>query len=246
MKIEKKLVALSILAIAIGIATVTPMAILMNANAQTSQPYGESIQVYGEPWLDLEITGAYFTIDLANGEILNTEYIRTHEISYQTTLNDNALSHQPKARMEYFEATFYADNIELLKQPFSVIMTDFSSGSFPTELFGFFNEYLFNCSAPAFNSTNGTPHDICEMTSSRCCGRSGATDIDEYEAFLEVQTVHLEIKYIGSVSFDGNNTVVSFANDQNIQHIELTKNKGGNTGFGLNSFGFGSRYSSGK
>jgi len=60
-----------------------------------------------------------------------------------------------------------------------------------------------------------------------------------YEAFLEAQTVHLEIKYIGSVTFDGNNTVVSFANDQTAQRIELTKNKGGNTGFGLNSFGFG-------
>ena len=247
MKIEKKLVVLSILAITIGVATVIPMAVLMNANAQTS-PYAETVQAYGEPWLDLEITGAYFTIDTVNKEkpeILDGDYIRTDMINCQTTLNDNALSNQPEVRIEYFEMTFYGDNRELLKKTFSVNMADSSNVIYPTGLFAFCNEYMFNCSTLDFNGNFSIPHNIDEATAESGSGMSGAADIDEYEAFLEAQTVYLEIRYIGSVTFDGKNTVVSFANDQNVQQIELTKNKGENSGFGLNSFGFGI-YSSAK
>jgi len=245
MKIEKKLVVLSILAITIGVATVIPMAVLMNANAQTSQ-YAESVQAYGEPWLDLEITGAYFTIDIANGELPDATYIRTDTIDYKTTLNDNALNHQPKARIEYFEMTYYGDNKELLKKTFSINMKDPSSEAVTTELFTFCNEYVVNCSTLGVNGNFSTPHNLDEKTWSTGCGMSGAADIDEYKAVLDAQTVYLEIRYIGSVTFDGKNTVVSFANDQNVQQIELTKNKGGNSGLGLNSFGFGSKYTSAK
>ncbi len=245
MKIEKKLAVLSILAIAIGVATVIPMAALMNANAQTS-PYAESVQAYGEPWIDLEITGAYFTIDTVNKENpeIDGDYIRTDMINYQTTLNDNALSYQPEVRIEYFEMTFYGNNRELLKKTFSVCMADSSNGIYPTELFAFCNEYMFNCSTLDFNGNFSITHTIDEATAAGS-GMSSAADIDEYKAFLEAQTVYLEIRYIGSVTFDGKNTVVSSANDQNVQQIELTKNRGGNSGFGLNSFGFGI-YSSAK
>ena len=256
MKIEKKLVVLSILAITIGVATVIPMAVLMNANAQTS-PYTESVQAYGEPWLDLEITGAYFTIDTVNKEnpeIPDADYIQKDMIEYKTTLNDNALSHQPEARIEYFEMTYYGDNRELLKKTFSISITDFSISitdfsrdAFPTKLFYFLDEYMMNCSTlGVVNGNVSTPHNINEKTSASGFGTGLPTDIDEYKAFLETQTVHLEIRYIGSVTFDGKNTVVSFANDQNVQQIELTKNKGGNSGLGLNSFGFGSKYTSAK
>jgi len=179
MKIEKKLVVLSVFAIALGIVAVTPLAVLMNANAQTSQPYGESVKAYGEPWLDLEIIGAYFTIDLFNGEHMRTDMLR-----YETSLNDNALNHQPEARIEYFEATFYGDAIELLKKTFSISAIDLSNmplPTFPNELFTFCNEYMLNCSTLGINGNFSTPHDLRETTYSSGFGNSFTVDIDEYE-----------------------------------------------------------------
>ncbi|MCL2358474.1 hypothetical protein [Candidatus Bathycorpusculum sp.] len=220
MKIEKKLVALSILAITIGIATIAPVSVFMNAKAQTNQ-------TYGEPWFNIEIPSAYVAIDLTNDG-----YMLTEILDFQPSLTDNALNQQSEARIEYFEVTFSTDDMQLAKNIYCIGMGN-PDNEDPAKIYAFYMENWVNGSS-ANIACNGSIYitDLIELTYPRGFGHSYIVG-DEFETALDTQTIYLDVRSVCYVTFDGNNTVVTWADDQDIQHITLTNNG--------NSFVFGDR-----
>src|SRR3989304_8788760 len=99
MKIEKKLVAYSVIALLIGIASITPLMLLMTAKAETTP----------KPWFNLDVPYAYlkanFTENLDGRDI----YSDWHAIVLNYTLNPEAENEIFDARFEYFELQVYTD-----------------------------------------------------------------------------------------------------------------------------------------
>jgi hypothetical protein len=86
MKIEKKLILCSILAIAIGIATVVPVAFFMSTKAQT----------YDDAWFNIDVPYAYFKANATD-----TEYQCAVQIATQVSLSQAAINNRAEARIEY-------------------------------------------------------------------------------------------------------------------------------------------------
>ncbi|MCL2691069.1 MAG: hypothetical protein FWE56_02275 [Candidatus Bathyarchaeota archaeon] len=223
MKIEKKLIALSIFAITIGIATVIPMTFLMNVKAQT----------YAEPWFNIDIPYACFETGLSNNT--DNRYI-LDQIRIQPSINYKALNQQPEARIEYFEITIYTNDVQLSKNTYYVSMTNTNNES-PANLFdSFCRENWFNMSYFGIGSGGGIHiGDSTELPQNGETLPNGGTfsgmiigSFDEFsdiaKAIENTQTIYLDVRRTYYVTFDGYNTIVTLANNQVIHHIELTKN----------------------
>ena len=225
MKIEKKLILCSILAIAIGIATVVPAAFFMNTKAQT----------YDDTWFNLDVPYAYFKANATN-----TEYQTVAEIDIQASLSQTAVNNRAEARIEYFEFTIYVDDIELEKQNYFYSITS-SDNEDTTAMFEFSRENWFNSSDFGVNSGGGSFITDPAQLNSNVIGGGGIytthytiddPNSDEiYEKYGKIldtmenaQTIYLEVRRVGYVTFEGNNTVVTLASNPVILQIELTKN----------------------
>ncbi|MDR0373135.1 MAG: hypothetical protein LBI79_06220 [Nitrososphaerota archaeon] len=221
MKIEKKLFALSILAITIGVATVVPAAVFMNAKAQT-------YQTYDDPWFSIEDLEAYFAIDPAD-----EGYWLTEMFGFQITLNDNALSQQSEGRMEYFEFALYTDDIQLANSTYCISMANPYNEN-PAKMQSLYWENWGNSSTSGI-PCNSSIHitDLNELTYPRGFGYSYIVNGEKYGNVLEAQTIYLDVRKVCYVTFDGDNAVITLANNQDIQHMELIKNG--------NSYTFGPR-----
>jgi hypothetical protein len=221
MKIEKKLVALSILAFTIGIATIAPMTVFMNAKAQDAQ-------AYTDPWFNIETALAYLRVDPIEGG-----YRVTHKIDPQRSLTDNALSQRAEARIEYFEFTYYTEDRKLLTEIFCISMTNDGSGEH--------KQSYRNCEIirekmldpEYFNLEDGIDgmsgydidwlDDLTKLADIRGGGRSFCSTDDRFSTVLEAQTIYLEVKRICYITIDGDNTVITWIPNSDIQRIELTR-----------------------
>jgi len=148
----------------------------------------------------------------------------------------NAFNQQTDARVEYLELTLYTDDLQLFKHNyfFSVIKP---GNEDLMESFVFSRENWFNSSE--LNPRGGGGICITNITQMLDQGVGGFCrvqrargDVDrinnKYGDILAVmenkQTIYLDVRRVGYVTFDGNNTVVTLPSDPVIQHIELTKN----------------------
>ena len=215
MQIEKKLILCSILAISIGIATITPLAYFMSAKAQT----------FDEPWFNVNVPYAYFKAN-STGNM----YQSTNSIVLNATINSDAISQHTDARLEYFDFKLYSDQLSLANATFYLGMNS-SAVEDPTALFAFSREDWFNSTA------FGAGVYVTNLTGPlRLMGTGGSVSyVGEdsnwvNEQFGEILStmenadkIYLDVCRLGYVTFDGNNTVVTLASNQVLQHLELTK-----------------------
>jgi hypothetical protein len=215
MQIEKKLILCSILAIAIGIASVAPLSFFMNVKAQT----------FDEPWFDITVPYAYFKANATD-----KLYQSTTSIVIQPTINQDALSQHTDARIEYFEFEIYSDQLQLSNATYYLGINS-SAVEDPSSLFAFSRENWFNSSAFGAGCyvTNLTePLHLMGTGGSVCYGFDDSSWINKnfgtiLSTMENAQTIYLDVRRLGYVTFDGNNTVVTLASNQTIQHLELTK-----------------------
>jgi hypothetical protein len=221
MKIEKKIIALSICIFAIGIAITMPMTLLMSAAAQTDT----------DPWFNIDPFFAYFRVDQIDGG-----YRVTDMINLQHVLNDNVLSQKSDARIEYFEFTFYTKDQQLLKHTFWISMTnDNYKGSitnenseYPRTSLPIIHENLLNSTCLNTDYISGIDADLfndaIEWSYVRGFGNTFGDKDDKFSAALEAQTIYLDVSRVCYVTINGDTTKITWTNDQNIQHLELTRN----------------------
>jgi hypothetical protein len=210
MQIEKKLILCSILAVAIGIAAIVPLAYFMN----TPQA---SAQTIDDPWFNLNLS--YATVGVTNpfGEDLATcRYV------YNYTVNPNAVDTQVGGRLEFFRLQIYSDKEQLANKT-AYLEVNCAEPSEPESL-SVARDGWFNLTRPT--AVSGTFYANFNGTLSQVVGGSSGNGIEEtqqIQTIQDAQTFYIDVHRYGYITCNGNNTVVTLANDEVIQHIELTK-----------------------
>lgn len=229
MKIEKKLVACSILALLIGVSSVVPLLFLMSAKAETAP----------KPWFNLNVPYAYvkanFTENLDGGDVYN--YYRALVLNF--TLNPEAENEISDAQFEYYEFQLYTDKEQLGNVSYFVGTNRTNSFTFDTESFHFMRDNWFDS-----NTTGGgmftyywnasSPPDLSTISSvlSSCIFPTGQETGDNLRyneasrmvaALREAETLFIDVRKTGLVTFNGNSTVVTLSGNEFFQHLELKK-----------------------
>jgi hypothetical protein len=237
MEIKNKLVAFSILAVIIGIASVVPLAFFMSpAQAQTTDNI---------PWFNLDVPYASWTAtsqDNATGYLVGigpiyglVSYNSTYYVALNFTVNPDAVDILDNARVEYYQLQVYSD-----KGQIDNVTTSFGANCKddvdPTSSFFFAREDWFNTTTSGGGGTfitkfNGTLTD-CLANGLGLGGLSGSSSSNSFanttlpEEFLNIQNanrIYIDVRRLGYVTFNGNSTIVTLASNEVIQHIELTK-----------------------
>lgn len=215
MQIEKKLVLCSILAITIGIATVVPLAFFM-------KPTVASAQTTDDPWFNINVS--YATCE---AKMVFSNLAAMYTYVYNYTVNPDAIDTQIGARTEYFRIQIYTDQEQLVNKSVAIVAN--SSEIYDPRDTQFARPNWFNTSGVSASNIdfisdfNGTLQpDIGYQAN--CY----ATEEDaQIKAIQNAQTIYIDIHRVGYITFTGNDTVVSLANDEIVQHYELTKNGDG-------------------
>ena len=236
MQIEKKLILCSIIAISIGIATIAPLSIFMStAKAQTDE---------ATPWFNIDVPYALYTANVTDGPVEYPDglgprmtYTTTYDIQFNVTLNPAAELSSEGARAEYFEIQIYSDlgSIENLTQYVGANCNGNISYN-PAENFFFSRENWFNTSSGSgglfISQYNGTLSSVFGTGSLQGTGGASSSSYfpgEPQKASLKFQNsynadkIYVDIRRVGFVSFDGNSTIVTLADNTVIQHLELTR-----------------------
>jgi hypothetical protein len=235
-KIEKKLIAFSILAITIGTASIVPLAFFMSpAKAQTTDDI---------PWFNVDVVYASWNAtskDDASGYIDgigpiydSISYSSTYLVVLNYSVNPAAIDVLDNARVEYYQLQVYSDigQIENVTIFFGANCKDDID---PTPSFHFVRPGWFNTTTSGggtfIRKFNGT------LVSSLAnglglTGTSGGYSSNSFknttlpQEFLSIQNadkLYIDVRRLGYITFDGNSTIITLASNEVIQHIELTK-----------------------
>lgn len=245
MKIEKKLIACSILALAIGVSSVFPLTFLMSATAQ--------VNTGPEPWFSIDIPYAYW--ETLNGplahdypnmefptdfELNETNSVSDqHMIALNFTLTADTTKKQADAQLEYYQLEVGSDK-ELIETQNWVLGTNSNSSFNITSVFTFTNfhfmrdEWFDTNTFDPMNSNGGGGGFARQNWTSGVsvlwpAGGSGTGTLGgsstyrTVSAFREAETVTISLYRIGWVTFSGNSTEVTLANKELINEIQLEK-----------------------
>lgn len=241
MKIEKKLVVLSTIIIMVGIASIAPLMFLLSAKAETSKP-----------WFSVALPYAYFeTIDGAinysnvHGPSINvsSQPVVSERIVVvlDLTLNANLKTVTDDARFEYYQVNITTDKGPVETEFFQVGTG--KNSSYAQKGFHFMQDNQFDTAKfdPmrggggglfAANWTMGHSTLWTEGHSGTgTVGSSGTSRV--VSALREAQTVYVTLYRVGWVSFEGDSTVATFANNEVVCQIQLEKY--GNNGWLFNN-----------
>ena len=229
MKIEKKLIAYSVIALIVGVASILPLMFLMSAKAETAP----------KPWFNLNVPYAYvkanFTENLNGQDVY--EYMRAFVFNF--TLNPETENEISDARFEYYELQLYTDKEQLGNVTIFVGTNRTNSFTLDPESFRLTlataddwfdsNTTGGGVFTPYWNKSN--PPDFSSIYSgvSGCAGPTGYFTSSQNEAvkmfaaLSEAETFFVDIRKIGLVTFNGNSTLVTLLENEFIQHLELKK-----------------------
>lgn len=235
MQIEKKLILCSILAISIGIAAIAPVAYFMSTVSTAKAETPNDV-----PWFNVDVPYAYYKTTSQNGSSTYLEgfgeindliaYTSTHYIGLNYTVNP-AVTTFANARIEYIKLHIYSD-LGPIEDITSYYGANCTGTIDPASTFFFSRNDWFNTTT----TSGGT--FLCNFTGAPFSdggvgGLGGSSSSNSFAnttlpaKFLNAhnaQVIYIDVSRIGYVTFDGNNTIVTLADDSVIQHIELTKN----------------------
>jgi hypothetical protein len=256
MKTGKNIILCSIFALAIGIATIVPLAFFMDtARAQTE-----------EQWLDIDVPWAYFNADVTADNMHRI----IGGIGFSTFPNYNLLTKNIDSRVDYVEIIIYTDELQLSKSHFYFVTTRPGFETLPPtktadtdawfevpwirDRYGIapygmssqtYTNAIPNTGIPLSAITEISPEDLPEEwkdvapNARHIDGKVGVhiSNIDEtttavLTALENAQTIFLDIRRVACITFADDGTVTTSDCDQMIQHIELTKNSKGEFTFG--------------
>ena len=216
MKIEKKLIAYIVIALMVGVASITPLVFLMSAKAETTT----------RPWFNLEVPYAYWTINPPKN---NTAYVSLNttriwqSLVLNVSVNENAWDNLVDAKIEYFKIAVYSDkgNIASINH---FVYTNQTSSMNPMPFdFGSYLAICKNASGdgtiwPYYNHTSWS----METGSGGVLTTAPITE-DTISEFEQAEKLYIDVRRESIATFKGNSTVIESANDVVIQHIELKR-----------------------
>ncbi len=220
MKIEKKLIAYAAIPLLVGILSTSPLLFLMSAKAETSKPWF-SISM---PYVYCEAReGAYNYSNIMGPTInISSRPVFSHRFGYVLDLTQNAELDPERnlTRLEFLQINLTTNEGPLETNSFAVGTSN--TVSYPPSGFQF--SYLWfdtkNFSGGGIFSANWTA-GISRLEDE---GTSGIGTSNRYLVALEeAQTVYVTLYRIGWVTFEGDSTVVTFANYEVLSQVQLER-----------------------
>lgn len=259
MRIEKKLIACSVLIFTIGICSITPLLFIMpkaaKADTATSQP-----------WFNINVPYAYVdtsngTFDLSSARLENGTIItasgeridvpqgqnvtkvpsvnEAYAFILNFTANPAAKDDVTDARFEYYQLTIYSDQGQIANMTYFIGGGD-SSNLDSSGRFHFTRDDWFdsNTTCGGTFSTNSSAlrsgtAQVSAITGSNS-GIIGDNSLSSLvTALRQAQTIYVDVYRLGWVTLNGNTTIVTHASNTVLQHLQL--NRYGNEGFLCNN-----------
>jgi hypothetical protein len=223
--VEKKLIALSIFAIAIGMATILPLEYLMSAQVAQAAAV--------EPWFNVNVTYAYCNPNKNGGNNTMTFNGAMIQAVVNFTLTPNALK-DADAQIEYYQFAVSSDEGPIVDMGYYILESKkaeditYLSGD---GTIGFANGLTYK--GPACNGGQGRNAE--GWTSGFTLGFVSdyifSTDENDVpQAVTELrnaQTLYIDVSKVCTVTVKGNVTVTTPASHEVLQHITLTKTGSG-------------------
>lgn len=252
MKIEKKLILCSILAIAIGIATIIPLEYLMTgqagANAQTITP-----------WFDFSVPYVYVNLQQNGGNNTATWDGGTIQGVANFTFTPDAIAlRNADAQIEYYRLRVYSDQGDVINLTYSMAISreDLNVTGYPggcyTAITGSGNNMFYFADGTNFDGntvigdnqcSGGTvryflPGELPEVNytttviSSYIANYNGNNANEALAALRNANELYIDISRICTVAYHGNattttSTITTMTDTHVLQHIELTKTTNG-------------------
>lgn len=240
MKFEKKLIACSILATIIGISSVLPLMFLMPATAKANfAPVAGS----SESWFTINIPYSYWmTKDgKLDGTDVDPDIDETTLVSHQymmalnLTLNVDATNYPADARIEYYKIDVTSDKGPVESRCWFVgtvlNVTAFSYKDFIRNFHFSRNDWFDTDTYSISKRNSGMVRHNWEAgfsllwrvgnAGSGTTGHSGSSDL--VSAIREAETLSITVRRVGWVTFSANSTIVTLANNEVIEQIQLER-----------------------
>lgn len=217
MKIEKRLIASSIIALLIGVSSVVPMLFLMSGTAKA--------ETFDEPWFNIDVPYAYYSVNSTS-----YSYQTKCSIALNFTVNADVITEYADGRVEYYEFQIYGDHGQITNVTYSLAINS-SKVVDPISMFTFTFTNGFNSTAAGggFLVTNLTA-PLPLLRTGESTSHSDETgnwkNTNFGKIILETEntnTIYLDVRRLGYITFTENNAIVTLADNQVIQHLELTK-----------------------
>ena len=250
MEVEKKLIACSVLALAIGVSAVFPLMFLMSTPAR-ADPASTS-------WFSVNMPYAYWTA--YDGPLqypddypfekpeTNAPYLVSHQfVRYLNfTLEEISTAEPFDARVEYYQMSLSSDKEHIIDMNYFLGIYDNSTFSLQD-----FNEFHFGLGdrfdtvefKPITEENNTLPTDGDGILSDNWAvgqsildpsvegGTHSTTDPNVGQnittplvsALREAETLFITIHRIGWITFSGNSTVITLADNDVVDQIQLDK-----------------------
>jgi hypothetical protein len=220
MQMEKKLIACSILAIAIGIATIVPLEYLM------VPPIVQATVV--EPWFNVNVTYAYCNPNLSGGNDTMTFDGAMIQAVVNFTLTPDALKNAD-VQIEYYQFAVSSDQGPIVNMGYfiSIEKPGITTGASGNGTIWFANGLIYN--GPACNGGSGMDPEawnspfMLGFVSDYIFSTNGNDAPQAVTALRSAQTLYIDVSKTCTVTVNGNVTITTPASHDILQHIELTK-----------------------
>ena len=242
--VERKIILCSILAIALGIATVVPMAYLMAAQAQESTKVGSptnNVLSTVNPLFVVNVT--YVTCNpngTAGSDTTPLYGIATIEADVNFTLIPNDLKNVDVG-IEYYRFEVSTDQGPVLNMTYYItedtttgIMQISQTGE--TVLANDLSNGSVTCnSGQTITFTPDNSSFVTGLINGNICWPDPNNPPQAVTELINAQTLYIDVTRISTTTINGNGTVTTPASNQTLQHIAIT-----NPGYG--DFEYGQSY----
>lgn len=227
MKIETKLIAFSILAVAIGIATILPLEYLMTGETQTVAALTDI-----KPWFNVDVSYAYCNPYVSGG---NNTFLWTGasiEIVANFTLTNDALQNAD-AQIEFYNFAVSSDQGHIIDLGYYIIedKANVVKGICGDGTINLANGLTYN--GPSSNGGQcinwkaWSPDAVLGFVSNYMLQYNGDEASEVVNLIRNAQTLYVDVSKVSTVTVSGDLTATTPADKQIIQHIELAKTDNG-------------------
>ncbi len=238
MIIEKKLIAVSVIALLIGVSSVIPIVFLTSGTVKA--------ETGPEPWFSIDVPYAYYVTSDGPLDYSHTTFpssmIDPDSVSVQgiiplnVTLTADPAEQGVDAQVEYYQIDVSSDK-ELIANLHFVVATNSNESFDITNMIGSFhfmrNDWFDTDTFDPMKNAGGGGFAIQNWTSGRSIlfpeGSSssgtlgGSKTSREVSAFRAAETIVITVHRIGFVTFSDNSTEVTFTNNEIVAQIQLEK-----------------------
>jgi len=226
MRIDKKLILCSILAIAIGIAVIAPLGYLMGAESQNYEKRNEEILAI-KPWFKVSIPYASCDPYKSAGNFSTIMDGAMIQIVANFTVTSDALK-DTDAQIEYYQFTVSSDEEPIANLGYYVLLEKGCAtvGASANGTIWFANGLIYN--GPLSNGGQCLNYDVLDrnftigFVSSYIFGANKDLP-EEVTALRRAQTLCIDVTKICTVTIRGNITITTAASKELLCHIELPK-----------------------